>query len=426
MIPALILKRNQSATSTRDPTSKWAWIAPLLRSSAAVIRRCCSLSLSLGFTFFALLSPACANLYDDAIQQVRAISDSPNVRLLPFGKSAQGRSIPAFLITDFSSNSVGKARVMIISGQHGDEPNPISAVLKLCNDLAGGSNQDMLKGCIIIVAPTVNPDGIAVKNRYNSQGIDINRDWIDRQTAEARYVHCLIRHWRPQVILDVHEWTGPSQVPGNGIEVAYVSRSSQSNAMLVLGKRIAQSSGLTLIQVSSHSNKHLFHRRYSDLGYASFLLETAPGESRDYKFKAYISAIEQAAQEVAGKVKLREQLSPSSASFNATAVSSYLEPAAKRPFADPEASAIMCVSLVVAAYCVLMWILKPLAAIREIKWSRRFLRCSIEWDDQIHPLLKKRRIEPITSRSWARRRIRSRYADSDSVSSQSEPAGLLF
>lgn len=364
-----------------------------------------------------LALPASANHFDDTMKRVRLLSNSPDVRLLPFGKSTQGRPIPAFAVSDFSVSPTEKARVLVIAGQHGDEYNPVKAVLSLSRDLAAGSRKSLMERCVILVIPMANPDGVASDSRFNANGVDINRDWLDRSTLEARYVHSIIKTWRPQAILDTHEWTGPSTVPGNGVELACIPKQGQNAAMGDLAKRIAHASGLTLIRGTTHGDGRLFHRRYSELGYASYLIETAPGEDYALKSRAYTAAIEQVAEAVASRAKLRSVLSPSSTAFNPTAVSAYLEPAEMGPFADPESSALGFAACAVAAYCLMMWIIRPLAARSETPWSHKFRKCSIDWDVQTHPLLKKRGLQPLTSRSWAHRRLRSKYA-----AAQSEPA----
>ena len=84
-----------------------------------------AISLFRAFAIAALLTaialPVFANPYDEAMKRVRLISNLPHVRLLPFGKSEDGRRIPAYVISDFAKNPKDKARILVVSGQHGDE-----------------------------------------------------------------------------------------------------------------------------------------------------------------------------------------------------------------------------------------------------------------------------------------------------------------
>ena len=349
------------------------------------------------------------------MKRVRLLSNSPNVRLLPFGKSGAGRPIPAYVISDFSVSPANKARVLVVAGQHGDEYNPVKSVLTLSRQLGSNFRDDLIRRCVIIVIPMANPDGIAAVTRSNAAGADINRDWIDRRTREAQYIHSIVKAWRPQAIIDAHEWTGPSPVPANSVELPRCKRTGQNHVMATVADRIAHATGLTLVRDSGSGDDRLLHRRYALLGYASYLIETAPGQDYAVKSHAYIGAVEQVAESVASDVKLRSALSPSSTSFSLTGVSAYLDPVPTGPIADPESSALAMAATALAAYCLMMWIVKPLAARSEPAWSRKFRKCSIDWDIEAHPLLKKRALEPLTSRSWTHRRLRARYAAAQSL-----------
>jgi len=348
------------------------------------------------------------NPYDEAMKQVRVLSNYADVRLLPFGKTSTGRMIPAFVISNFSTNNTGKARVLICAGQHGDEYNPVKSILSFSRELADGTLPDLLERCVVIVVPMVNPDGIAAKNRFNADGQDLNRDWIDRITRETQFVNSLIRTWQPQAMIDIHEWTGPSPVPANEIELSRCVTTRQQQAMASLAAGMAAESGLTLIKCTVHSDGRLFHRKYSMQGYAAYLIETAPGETFNTKNRAYVNAIETIANALAAKPAVRGDLSPSSVKFNPELVSAYLEPAQINMFADPTAEWLGFASLAVILYCLVSWIMKPLVKSEE-SWSHKFRMCSIDPELAAGINSRRRTPQPITSKSWAHRRLRARY-----------------
>ncbi len=384
--------------------------------------RCCVSSavfslfraLVFAFVLMAVALTAYANPYDDGMRRVRLLSESPNVRLLPFGRSPLGRPIPAYIVSDFSVDSTKKTRVLVIAGQHGDEYNPVRSILALSWNLAAGSRTDLTRNCLILTIPMANPDGIALGMRLNSQGKDINRDWLDRSSPEAKYVHSIIKTWRPQAIIDAHEWTGPSPTPANGIELPLSYRRQQYQAMGSVAQGIARNAGLSLIRDTNNSDGRLFHRRYSALGYASYLIETAPGENYAAKSNAYTTAVEWTAGSLASSAKLRSAVSPASSAFNPTAVGSYLEPIRTGPFADAQATTLGLAAAAVAVYCLMVWVMRPLASKTETTWSHRYRKCSVDCDTLPHPLLKKRHLQPLTSRSWTHRRLRARYARAES------------
>ena len=356
-----------------------------------------------------ILATQCsADPYDLAMRRVRLLSNSQHVRLLPFGKSYEGRAIPAFVISDFAVKSGAKARVFVCAGQHGDERAPVEAVLSLCGRLASGARPDLLAKAVIIVAPIVNPDGFAARGRLNAQGIDINRDWRSLSTREASFVDRMIRTWKPHVVIDAHEWLEPTTTPGNEIEVPVCALHGQRQAMVDLAAKMEQRSGLAIVRNTTGANVALMHRRYSSMGYAAFLLETARGISQGAKQRAYSSAILASAAAVSAKALVRPTMSPSSKGFCLSLVAPYLEPLPPDPLPAP--SGLTLALLVVGGYCLIVCVMKPLSRSTEAGWSRRFTKCSM--DPEIDPaaLSLRHAPYPITAKSWMKRRLRSRYA----------------
>ena len=377
-------------TSNRDPTLLCGWVFRSL--------------LALGLLLIAL-RPCSADRYDEIISRVQSLAESKNIRLLEFGQTSQGRSIPAYLISDFTSDPANTARVMLVAGQHGDEINPVNAVLTYTSRLLKENNPSLLDKCIIIVAPMVNPDGIAANSRINSQRLNINRDWRVRQSSEARYTDSLIKRWQPQLILDLHEWMEQSPVPGNSIEVAAVSKISQSSAMSQVGERLADAAGLVLILGTRHSDRRLFHRHYSDSGYSSYLIETAVETDTNTKSNAYIVAIEQAINEITSDTVLRNVLSPASADFDVATARGYFASAETTSTANSRM--LITAACILSVLCLIVWFFKPTPS-SEIHWSRSYRKCGMDWEPKVGSLFQKRKLTPITARSWSHRRIRTR------------------
>jgi len=362
------------------------------------------------------LLAATTSRYDDVIARVRSLSNAPNVRLLRFGRSTQGRAIPALVISDFSVNSANKARLLVCAGQHGDEYNPVNSLLSLCGKLASGSDPELLASSVIIVVPVINPDGLSAGGRHNAEGLDINRDWSTLKTPEARFVHGMIKSWRPHVLIDLHEWlSSPALFCGNEIEVAPSALETQSRAMRALGGTVENASNLTMIACQPNSHTGLFHRAYAALGYAAFLVETDCGVSHAAKDRMYKAAILTAAAQVSRNPDMRLTLSPASKTFGISTVSAYLEPL---PRSAPDAAQPVTMACVfVGAYCLLMWAVRPFRRTEETVWDRRFRKCAIDAEVADDPVRLRRALPPITSRSWMKRRVRSRFV----TTSQREP-----
>jgi hypothetical protein len=94
----------------------------------------------------------------------------------------------------------GAPLVYLSSGIHGDEPAPPQALLRLLNEGCFGSD------CSWLVAPLLNPTGFLTGRRENHQGLDLNRDYLDRQSAEVQaHVSWLQRQPRFDLAICVHE-----------------------------------------------------------------------------------------------------------------------------------------------------------------------------------------------------------------------------
>lgn len=346
--------------------------------------------------------------YDHSIKRVFRLANSPYVRMLPVGRSHEGRALCGLVISDFSVEPTSKARILICAGQHGDEYNPVRSVLSLCEDLADGKRPDLLARCAFIVVPVVNPDGLHSLRRRNGQGLDINRDWVQLRTSEARFVDRLVRQWKPQVMVDVHEWMEHSTVPGNGIEVPRCVSPSRREALHSMAARAARRSGMAVVSCSATGHVGLFHRRYSSLGYASYLIETAAGEDYDAKNTSYRAAITMMAELVAWNPDKSAAISPAAVEFDLPAVSAYLAP-------EPADQGVLSsgfrfAALLAAAYALIVWVMKPLTSPACGTRSRRFRRYDPAKETGMDACTPRRALPPITARSLNNRRMRSRCA----------------
>ena len=90
--------------------------------------------------------------------------------------------------------------VYLSAGMHGDEPAGPLAILKLMQDgfFASGMRWSL--------CPAVNPTGLARLQRENAEGIDLNRDYWKRETAEVQaHAGWLDRLPTPDLFLSLHE-----------------------------------------------------------------------------------------------------------------------------------------------------------------------------------------------------------------------------
>lgn len=119
------------------------------------------------------------------------------------GTSVQGKSI------NLVKWGNGKTKVMLWSQMHGDEATGTMALFDLFNFLQ--QDNDTVKlladSCKLYIIPMVNPDGAEAFMRRNSQQIDINRDFLNEVTPEAKILKECRNHIRPDFGFNLHDQT---------------------------------------------------------------------------------------------------------------------------------------------------------------------------------------------------------------------------
>ncbi len=98
-----------------------------------------------------------------------------------------------------------KPVVLIVNNVHGGEVAGKDAALEIMRDLALGDLRPLLDKVVVLVIPTINPDGAEVRRRTNDQGFDLNRDYIKLESQE---IHALLtrvlNEWQPHIHVDTH------------------------------------------------------------------------------------------------------------------------------------------------------------------------------------------------------------------------------
>ena len=133
------------------------------------------------------------------------------VEVLTLGVSQAGEPIEALAFSrpPAAPAVAGSARrpgVVLLAGQHGDEPAGSEALIVVAQELAAGRMASVLDRIDVFVLPRANPDGAAAFVRGAADGIDINRDHLLLQTPEARAIARLLVQVAPVVVLDLHEY----------------------------------------------------------------------------------------------------------------------------------------------------------------------------------------------------------------------------
>ena len=141
---------------------------------------------------------------------------SKRVKIEVIGRTKEKRPLHLVKLGVPAPASANKARqqptLMFVCSQHGNEPAGRETCLKLLRDLAFTDDKGLiaqLRKTTILFVPSANPDGRAANTRENTDGVDINRDHLNLVTPEARAIASVVKEWKPDVSLDLHEY-GPS------------------------------------------------------------------------------------------------------------------------------------------------------------------------------------------------------------------------
>jgi hypothetical protein len=169
--------------------------------------------------------------YDDVLRVVNGLAAaSPLARFESFGTSEEGRALPLLVLSEpavaapDAARRLGRPIVLVQAAIHAGEVEGKEAALILARRLATGDLRPLLKQLIVLIAPLYNADGnervdtanrpeqngpeAGVGTRENAKGLDLNRDFIKLESAEARALVALLNRWDPHVVVDLHTTNG--------------------------------------------------------------------------------------------------------------------------------------------------------------------------------------------------------------------------
>ncbi|MFC1729148.1 DUF2817 domain-containing protein [candidate division KSB1 bacterium] len=152
--------------------------------------------------------------YEDMMQYLQDIQAASTEMLLSsFGTTIEGREQPYAVFSrpmvtqPWEAMVSGKPIVVMAANVHGGERTIRESMLLLTRELAsnGTPMNSLLNDLVVLVIPSINPDGFVRRTRGNSQGVDLNRDYMKlEQPALANFVQNILHTWRPHVFLDGH------------------------------------------------------------------------------------------------------------------------------------------------------------------------------------------------------------------------------
>lgn len=124
------------------------------------------------------------------------------VRVVERGTSAEGRPIRVL------AAGTGPEKVLLWSQMHGDEPTATCALVDIFGYLVTTreepATKELLSRLTLLVLPMLNPDGTVRNDRRNAQGIDVNRDAVELQSPEGRFLKALRDAHAPAAGFNLH------------------------------------------------------------------------------------------------------------------------------------------------------------------------------------------------------------------------------
>ena len=151
------------------------------------------------------------------------------VRAQTFGTTEEGRPMPFVTLSNPAVNRpadrpAGRPVVFLLANIHGGEVEGKEAVQVLMRRLTGGDLRPLLDRMVILIAPIYNIDGneaidvlnrtaqygpiAGVGRRENVKGLDLNRDYMKLESAEARALAAAFTAWDPHLVVDLHTTNG--------------------------------------------------------------------------------------------------------------------------------------------------------------------------------------------------------------------------
>jgi len=155
--------------------------------------------------------------HDRMVEYLQALqAQSLDMRLGTYGKTREGRELVYAVFSrplvsrPWEAMVSGKPVVLLAANIHGGERTYRESLLVLLREMAdrGTPVNRMLDDMIIVVAPSINPDGLEAQpnpTRANAFGFDMNRDYMRLTQPEiVQYLANLVQQWRPHLLVDGH------------------------------------------------------------------------------------------------------------------------------------------------------------------------------------------------------------------------------
>lgn len=208
------------------------------------------------------------SLHADVMRFVAGLASrgDPRLHVTGFGVSPGGRELPLLVLsrdgvrTPEEARRDGRPVVLMLDGIHPGEVEGKEASLALVRDLLDGKHPDWLDALVLLVVPLFNPDGNdaldpanrrldlkklsgqpgpLVGTRTQSQGINLNRDYLRQAAPEMRLLQqrvCV--PWAPDLTIDNHATNGSVHRFQMTVDVPHTVESGRAEPIAFMRERL--------------------------------------------------------------------------------------------------------------------------------------------------------------------------------------------
>ncbi|MHA7262820.1 M14 family zinc carboxypeptidase [Arthrobacter sp. TMN-37] len=192
--------------------------------------------------------------YDEVVAELKdQDARQPALELEVIGQSVKGRDL---YLAKYISNP-DNPTILYLTQQHGNEQLTTEGALEFIKHLGTGKSREVLGGVNVLVVPMLNPDGAMgdvnfpldgyiadggrTLTRANANGVDLNRDHVNKFQPETQALHNnVMRAYDVDYMIDLHHQGTQSERDGQLVSgsILYPTTANVEPAVLEGSKRL--------------------------------------------------------------------------------------------------------------------------------------------------------------------------------------------
>lgn len=139
--------------------------------------------------------------------------NSDHMKVSIIGQTQEGKPIPLLIFSNPSYSNAAdilkleKPVIWLQAQVHGNEPAGGEGALGVARNLAGKLGDEVLGKVSVVILPRFNGDGSFYFQRQTASKLDSNRDHLKYDIPETILVHEAFNKFKPEVVIDAHEYS---------------------------------------------------------------------------------------------------------------------------------------------------------------------------------------------------------------------------